>query len=222
MPQSIISQFQRQFNSPIEVNRQVATATERDAINSSTRWEGMLVYVIADGVTYELVGGISNGDWQILGGLQDAPSDNKTYGRRNGAWAIISGSATSGTWTPELVDNSGGATYTMSVASGQWVKSGNMVFINAVMSGINTSGTPTGFLLLQGLPQDPFTFGSATVARFTGGDVDFYSIVGEVNGVSNNINFRVQTSLGSELVNQLSAVTITAGVMHVSAIFYVS
>lgn len=89
MPQSIISQFSRAYNSPIEVNRQVATATERDAINSSVRWEGMLVYVVADGVTYELAGGISNGDWRELGGLQDAPSDGKIYGRKDGAWSII-------------------------------------------------------------------------------------------------------------------------------------
>ena len=96
MPQPIISQFSRAYNSPIEVNRQVATSTERDAINSSTRWEGMLVYVVADGVTYELAGGISNGDWQEFGGLQDAPSDGEYYARRDGEWEIIPSSQGNG------------------------------------------------------------------------------------------------------------------------------
>ena len=89
MPETIISQYARAYNSPIETNRQVNTSTDRDNISSSVRWRGMLVHVIADDVTYELVGGIDNGSWQPLAGLQDAPSDGETYGRKDGAWEII-------------------------------------------------------------------------------------------------------------------------------------
>lgn len=90
MPETIISQFQRAFNSPIEIYRQVATPTERDNIPSGVRWTGMLVYVVSDGVTYSLSGGgIDNGSWQELGGLQDAPSDGQTYGRKDGNWELI-------------------------------------------------------------------------------------------------------------------------------------
>lgn len=90
MPETIISQFQRAFNSPIEIYRQVATPTERDNIPSGVRWPGMLVYVVSDGVTYSLSGGgVDNGSWELLGGLQDAPSDGQTYGRKDGVWSII-------------------------------------------------------------------------------------------------------------------------------------
>ena len=88
MPESIISQFQREYNAPIETNRQVATVAERDAIPSSRRWEGMLVYVTTDARTYELRGGVSNGDWTEFGGITEAPTDGNYYVRRNGIWTI--------------------------------------------------------------------------------------------------------------------------------------
>lgn len=68
MADSIISQFQREYANPIETFRQVADITARDAINSSRRWQGMLVYVISTETTYELKGGITNSDWAVLGG----------------------------------------------------------------------------------------------------------------------------------------------------------
>lgn len=89
MPETIVSQYERAYNSPIETRRQVATATDRDNIPSGVRWRGMLVHVVADNATYELVGGIGNGDWQLMGGLQDAPIDGKIYGRKDGNWELI-------------------------------------------------------------------------------------------------------------------------------------
>lgn len=89
MAQDIISQFRRTYNSPIELYRQVATATDRDNIPSGVRWPGMLCYVVSDDVTYVLVGGISNGDWDELGGLQDAPIDGQLYGRKDGDWSLV-------------------------------------------------------------------------------------------------------------------------------------
>ena len=90
MPDDIISQYRRTYNSPIETNRQLATTTERNNIPSGVRWEGMIVYVVSEQTSYQLVGGVDNGSWELLGGLQDAPSDGQTYGRRNGTWELIS------------------------------------------------------------------------------------------------------------------------------------
>ena len=67
MPQDLISQFARKYNLPLEVSRVVANSTLRDAIQSSIRYEGMLVYVVSNGQTYVLSGGITNSDWQVFG-----------------------------------------------------------------------------------------------------------------------------------------------------------
>lgn len=89
MPDSLISQFQREYGQPIETFRTVNSSTQRNAISMLRRWEGMLVYVISEGVTYELKGGIDNTDWTPLGGLSDAPLDGQTYARKDGAWINI-------------------------------------------------------------------------------------------------------------------------------------
>ena len=67
MPELLGYQFDRTFAQPIERYRQVATTAERDAIPSGKRWEGMLCYVTSDELDYQLVGGISNGDWTTSG-----------------------------------------------------------------------------------------------------------------------------------------------------------
>lgn len=53
---------------PIDDRMSVADTTARDAIPALKRWEGMLVYSIADGKHYTLIGGITNGDWTELSG----------------------------------------------------------------------------------------------------------------------------------------------------------
>lgn len=67
MPQDIISQFDRKYNSPIETYRLLSDTNARNSIPAAIRWEGMLCYVIADATTYVLVGGINNTNWQALG-----------------------------------------------------------------------------------------------------------------------------------------------------------
>ena len=88
MPDSIISQFERTFNSPIEVNRSVATASERDAIPSGVRWEGMTVFVRSESQQYSLKGGVDNGNWIKSGftGITGSftTSDSKTVTVTNG------------------------------------------------------------------------------------------------------------------------------------------
>lgn len=53
--------------------RTVATIEARDGIPTARRKEGMEVKVLADGKTYELIGGLSNERWQevITGGDVD-------------------------------------------------------------------------------------------------------------------------------------------------------
>lgn len=94
MPDTLISQFERVFNNPIETNRQVATIFARNAIPADVRWEGMLVHV-KGAETYKLGPGLGNGDWEVLGGLGDAPTDGLTYARNNGSWTPIGGGGAS-------------------------------------------------------------------------------------------------------------------------------
>lgn len=88
MPQSIISQFEREYNAPIETNRQVSNITIRDAIDGAIRWEGMIVYVISEGKSYELRGGTDNTFWQDFQGIDDAPADGNYYSRKDNTWQL--------------------------------------------------------------------------------------------------------------------------------------
>lgn len=69
MPQELISQFDRKIAMPIETFRQVQTINLRDAIPTNIRWEGMIVYVVSESLSYVLVGGLSNSQWVDLGTL---------------------------------------------------------------------------------------------------------------------------------------------------------
>lgn len=62
------SNFDVQTNLPLDSRLKVADTTARDAIDSGVRYEGMLVYVVADGTNYQLVGGIDNANWAELSG----------------------------------------------------------------------------------------------------------------------------------------------------------
>lgn len=52
---------------PLDDRQTVADTTARDAIDSGRRFEGMIVYVEADEKNYQLVGGITDSDWEELG-----------------------------------------------------------------------------------------------------------------------------------------------------------
>lgn len=58
----------RTTNAPKWTDEKVADTTVRDAISSTLRYEGMIVYCIADKKTYQLQGGITNADWKEFGG----------------------------------------------------------------------------------------------------------------------------------------------------------
>ncbi len=62
------SNFDVKTTLPLDSRLKVADSTARDAIVSGVRYEGMIVYVVADATNFQLVGGIANGDWTKLAG----------------------------------------------------------------------------------------------------------------------------------------------------------
>jgi CBS domain-containing protein len=64
------SNFDFQAALPLDSRTVVADITARDAIASGVRYEGLIVYVedVSEQTNYQLVGGITNGDWVELAG----------------------------------------------------------------------------------------------------------------------------------------------------------
>lgn len=56
--------------------RSVASLTARDAIPTDRRSQGMLVYVIATNITYQLYGGVTNSNWIVY----SSASSSTIYG----------------------------------------------------------------------------------------------------------------------------------------------
>lgn len=79
MAQDIVDQFSRKFGFPIETDRQVDTITLRNSIPSGIRWEGMLVYVVQDAITYQLKGGILDSNWEAIDIPQGALIDRGNF-----------------------------------------------------------------------------------------------------------------------------------------------
>lgn len=69
------SSFTRTSAVPLDDSLKVADSTARDAIASGVRYEGMIVYVVADGQHYALIGGITNSDWGPIAGGGGASVD---------------------------------------------------------------------------------------------------------------------------------------------------
>ena len=63
----IASAFERKSTVPIDETAFVADLTARDAIDVGIRYDGFVVYVESEGKNYQLVGGITNGDWAEFG-----------------------------------------------------------------------------------------------------------------------------------------------------------
>lgn len=62
------SNFKLNAQLPLRSGDTVADTTARDAIAAIERYEGRIIFVIADGKNYQLVGGITNSDWVEVGG----------------------------------------------------------------------------------------------------------------------------------------------------------
>lgn len=120
-------------------------------------------------------------------------------------------------FTPTLVDKGGGATYTFTVSKARIYQVGKLTFINIYLTDIETTGTPTGGLAIQSIPKSPEYNTGCIVNQFKGGDVNYYSISGEILG--SEIKLVYQSTLDPDFTNFISAVTITSGWLSVSAVF---
>jgi hypothetical protein len=71
MPEVIVSQYDRKYALPIETFRQVQNINDRDNVPSGIRWDGMMVYVVSEQITYQLTGGVTNDKWANVGDFSD-------------------------------------------------------------------------------------------------------------------------------------------------------
>lgn len=61
----------------------VSDITARDAIPDAERYEGMVAYVLSQETNYQLVGGITNSDWQEFSGSGTGPGTGGTSGKNS-------------------------------------------------------------------------------------------------------------------------------------------
>lgn len=124
-------------------------------------------------------------------------------------------------FTPALVDNGGGATYSASVSSGDYVKVGDQVTFTIFFNIINTTSSPTGELRITGLPYAAMNGAnfSCNVSTYTGGNISFYSISAEVISNTSTIYFRYQDSLDTNLSSNMSSVTFSGGSIRLTGTY---
>lgn len=88
---ALASNFDVNTGLPLDSRTVVADLTARDAIPALQRYEGLSVYVEAEETTYRLIGGITNGDWQVDGGGAVGPLENSGTGVVRGMGLTING-----------------------------------------------------------------------------------------------------------------------------------
>lgn len=124
-------------------------------------------------------------------------------------------------FTPALVDNGGGATYSASVSNGDYIKIGDQVTFTIFFNIISTTGTPNGELRITGLPYPAMTGAnfSCNVSTYSGGNVQFYSIAAEVLTGTSQVYFRYQNALDTSLSSNMSSVTFSGGVITLTGTY---
>lgn len=124
-----------------------------------------------------------------------------------------------GTFTPTLTDAGGGSTYTFTApgaANANYVRTGNRITGNLTLTNINTTGTPTGVVKINGLPNQAnmVGFSAFNVANLNGGDVAYYSVYGLC--ASTGLEFRIQATKDTDINQPLSSNTFTSGEFIIS------
>ncbi len=64
----VTSDFTMNSALALDDRTRVVDIAARDAIAAGRRYEGLIVYVVSEGTNFQLVGGITNGDWSELSG----------------------------------------------------------------------------------------------------------------------------------------------------------
>ena len=126
-----------------------------------------------------------------------------------------------GTFTPTLTDSSGGATYS-GVMQGEYIRTGNLVYFNISLSGISTTGTPSGFLNIANLPfvvdNLSVTSGACAINQLQGVNVNYYSACASVIDPLNLIRIAITTSASSKFTT-LSSATFTSGIIVITGTY---
>ena len=111
----------------------------------------------------------------------------------------------SGSFIPNLVDQGGGATYSFTTIKAEYLKLGGFMYFEVYLSAINTTGSPSGFFRLTGIPH-AFDGQPVFAVRTAGASQDFESI--NAIGVSTQLDFGISspstTGNNSEVYNQVS------------------
>lgn len=121
-----------------------------------------------------------------------------------------------GIFTPTLVDQGGGATYSFTVNKSEYIRTGNNIMINIYLTNINTSGTPSGSLYISNLPElaDSGSGGAVTIGNFYGSNLSS-SNLDRIKSffVSNNRVYFGPVQSNSTF----SSVTFTSGTIRITA-----
>lgn len=112
-----------------------------------------------------------------------------------------------GSWTPTLVDKGAGATYTLSSATGTYLKVGKMTTIRCSISITSTSGSGTGGLAIQSLPFAISNNATCAMYMLNSGQ-SFYSVMGW--GSNSEVQVFMQTALDGSMAG-ITAPSITSG-----------
>jgi hypothetical protein len=106
-------------------------------------------YEIDQGVS----GTVPTGDSRIIGGVAFGNEALEDYDE--------------GSWTPVLTGASGGS-YTYDAQNGRYTRIGNLMFVSGYLDIATTSVSPTGSLLISGLPTASSSINMGNVINFSG------------------------------------------------------
>lgn len=189
------SNFDVQTNLPLDSRLKVADSTARDAIDSGVRYEGMIVYVVADGTNYQLVGGIDNANWAELSGSGGGGIAVNWFQNGNGPIQTILGNIPVWQFGAGLAQE----LYTI-VNIPSTYKAGGQINLLAQFISENTSGTvlfraQATLLLAETTEYDnttnqrtttnsAVTMSGANDRQFINLTLDISSSIGQVNAVS--------------------------------------
>jgi hypothetical protein len=148
------SNFTVNTNLPLDDRMQVADNTARDALVSGRRYEGLIVYSVAAGVNYQLVGGILNANWTALGGSGSGVTVVADITARD---AILAGSRTEGMI---VYVNSDDTHYTLKagILNANWAVLSGLATVNYSVDSFNGTGSQTAFTLTTNPATENNTF----------------------------------------------------------------
>ena len=124
-------------------------------------------------------------------------------------------------YTPTITDAGGGATYSATTTSGNYVKVGDQVTVSIFFNVISTTGTPSGELRVS-LPFSPIIQQGLNVSTFFGGNRSFYTIVAETHTSSSYLVFKYKNALNANLATSMDSVSFSGGTIAITGTYITS